>query len=261
MVSKEQLLELLPVNDQTVLIEDRQNTSDIRQLILEKHREYAPEYDLISHYFDTGDIVETSRQIFEFLKYNVPYTKENGKYQTVKSPAFILSSNSGNTNFDRVDCKNYASFIAGIIDSIKRAHPGVAWDWTYRFASYSETDPEPGHVFVVVMVNDRELWIDPVFTYFNGGDMHEWELDQKPTRSIGGLYSISGPNDPQSNSVQVNKAVAWTSFLLMVNNNLLSLNDLLTRYPQITTTALRQYCLENGFDYQQLINFVNHGRP
>src|ERR1700743_2120799 len=181
MVSKDQLLESLPVKDQVILVEDRQNTADIRELILQKHKENAPQYDLISHYFDTGSIVETSKQIFEFLKENVPYTKESGNYQTVKSPALILLANDGDNQYDRVDCKNYASFIAGVIDSIKRNHPGDQWDWTYRFASYDPNSPEPGHVFVVVTVDGKELWIDPVFTYFNGGDMHEWELDEKPS--------------------------------------------------------------------------------
>ena len=263
MVSKETLLDILPVNDQVVLTEDRQNTADIRELILAKHKEYAPEYDLISHYFDTGNIVDTSRQIFQFLKDNVPYTKESGSYQTVKSPALLLLDNSGNDDFDRVDCKNYASFIAGIIDSIKRHeiknHIPSNWNWTFRFASYDVNDPEPGHVFVVVKIDDKELWIDPVFMNFNGGDMHEWELDEKP--SIGGLYSISGPKQiPQVGTVTVNKQVAWTSFLFFVNQNIFSVRDLLTRHPQVTTTALQQYCAQNGFDYNQLIRFINYGQ-
>jgi hypothetical protein len=257
MVSKERLLEVLPVRDQIVLVEDRQNTSDIRAEILQAHRDYAADYDLIGHYFNTGNIVDTSRQIFDFLKANVPYTKENGKYQTVKSPGLILLANEGTNNYDRVDCKNYASFIAGVIDSIRRSEGGSDWNWTYRFASYNENDPEPGHVFVVVTIDDKELWIDPVFTYFNGGDMHEWELDQKP--SIGGLYRISGPNDTTSESVSVNKEVAWTSFMFFVQQNIFSMRDLLTRYPQVTTTQLRAWCAQNGFDYAQLINFINHG--
>jgi hypothetical protein len=221
-----------------------------------KHKEYSGDYDKISHYFDTGDIVDTSRQIFEFLKANVPYKKENGRYQTIKSPAIILLSNEGNTALDRVDCKNYASFIAGIIDSIKRNNGG-SWDWCYRFASYDAADPEPGHVFVVVKINDKELWIDPVFTYFNSGDRPEWELDEKPT--IGGLYSLSGPKD-SLDQVQVNKQVAWTSFLFMVNNNIFSLRELLISHPEITTTQLKAWCLLNGFNYTQLLNFIRYGQ-
>lgn len=261
MVSKETLIDLLPVQDQEVLIEDRQSTADIRELILKKHNLYKSDYDKISHYFDTGNIIDTSNQIFEFLKYNVPYTKESGKYQTVKSPGYILRYNDGDTNFDRVDCKNYASFIAGVLDSIKRNNPGQNWDWTYRFASYDPASPEPGHVFVVVEIEGRELWIDPVFTYFNGGDMHEWELDEKPVPGIGGLYSLSGPGDTPMDSVVVNKQIAWTSFLYMVNNNIFSLRDLLLNNPNITMGPLRNYCIENNFDYAQLLRFLKYANP
>lgn len=258
MVTKDQLLEKLPVRNQVVMTEERQNTDDIRALLLQKHKEYAADYDKISNYFDTGDIIDTSRQIFEFLKNNVPYKKENGKFQTIKSPALILLSNEGTNNLDRVDCKNYASFIAGIIDSIKRHSDATNWSWCYRFASYSQSDPEPGHVFVVIKINGEELWIDPVFTYFNAGDMPEWELDETP--AIGGLYSISGPPVQSPDLVTVNKGVAWTSFLYFVQMNLFSIRELLTRYPQVTTSALKKYCQDNGFDYQQLINFIHYAK-
>jgi hypothetical protein len=237
MVSKDTLLEVLPVRNQVVLTEDRQNTTDIQNLIIQKHKFYEKDYDLISHYFDTGDIVDTSRQIFDFLKTNVPYTKENGKYQTVKSPALILSSNDGNGNFDRVDCKNYASFIGGVIDSIKRngGDSDYNWDWAYRFASYDANDPEPGHVFVVVKIDGKELWIDPVFTYFNGGDLTAWQMDKKPTtRTIGGLYSISGA--AQTGTVTVNTKDAAQNFLVALQLNLYGLADLLLAHPQITTS-------------------------
>jgi hypothetical protein len=263
MVSKETLIDLLPERDTVVVEEPRQTTDNIRELIIAKHKEYAPDYDRISHYFDTGNIVDTSKQIFEFLKFNVPYSKESGSVQTVKSPRHILSDNDNSTPYDRVDCKNYSAFIAGVIDSIKRNNPGDTWDWTYRFASYDENVSEPGHVFVVVKIEGRELWIDPVFTYFNGGDMHEWEIDEKPESvGIGALYSISGPGDGTTTStVTVNKEVAWARFLFMVNNNIFSLRDLLVQNPAITTTALRNYCIENGFDYNQLINFIRHPSP
>jgi hypothetical protein len=261
MVNKEDLIAVLPQRHSVVLTEDRQNTSDIRDLLLRKHKEYAADYDKISHYFDTGNIVDTSRQIFEFLKYNVPYKKESGKYQTIKSPAMILLSNEGTNGLDRVDCKNYASFIGGVIDSIKRNSMGDTWDWCYRFASYNALDPEPGHVFVVVTINDKELWIDPVFTYFNAEeDQPEWELDEKP--SIGGLYSISGRETrigAVKQTVEVNRAVAWQNFLFMITNNMFQLRDLLTKHADITTSQLKRYCQDNGFDYQQLLSFIYYG--
>ncbi len=253
MVSKENLLDILPFREQIVMTEERQNTDDIRKEILLAHRDYAPDYELIYSYFDQGDIIETSRGIFDFLKANVPYKKENGRYQTVKCPAAILTFNKGNTNYDRIDCKNYAAFIAGVLDRLKQHEPGSDWDWCYRFASYDENDPEPGHVFVVVKIGEKELWIDPVFAYFNAGMMHDWELDQKPVKSIGGLYRISGPGDGSKQWVVVNTKEAARSFLVAVELNLFALPELLVSYPAITDGPVKQILLNAGVD----LNILN----
>jgi hypothetical protein len=259
MVSKETLLTVLPVRDQVVLTkEDRQNTDDIRQELLLAHRDFAPDYDLIYSYFDKGDIIETSREIFDFLKINVPYKKENGNYQTIKNPRAILTFNDGSTNLNRVDCKNYASFIGGIIDRIKR-HNGGDWDWCYRFASYDERDPEPGHVFVVVETPEGELWVDPVFSYFNDGTMHEWELDQKPAKSIGGLYRvICGPTDNGS-LITVDAVKARANFLTAVTLNLFGLKDLLLNNPQVTNGPVAAELESLGVNLLSLSNILKNG--
>ncbi len=248
MVTKEQLLAVLPYRDQVVLKEERQDTQDIRSEILAAHKKYAPDYDLIAHYFNTGNIVDTSRQIFDFLKRNVPYKKENGRYQTVKSPAAILLSNgSAGDPYGRVDCKNYALFINGVLDATQRNYPsdGNGWDWCYRFASYNENDPEPGHVFSVVKIDGKELWIDPVFTFFNDGLMHEWEIDERP--AIGGLYEISGPAD-SSGTVSVNTKDAWTNFLICIQNDYFSLPKLMLTYLSITAGPVLTELISLGVD-------------
>ena len=258
MPDKQTLLSLLPVRNQVVLTEDRQNTGDIRDLILKKHKEYAGDYDLISDYFDTGNIIDTSRGIFDFLKQNVPYHKESGRYQTVKSPALILSENDGIGNYDRVDCKNYASFICGVLDSLKR-NGLTGFDWCYRFASYDEHDPEPGHVFAVVKIDDKEMWVDPVFPYFNDGIMHEWELDKTP--AIGGLYSISGPPSGASGQVTVNTKDAAKNFLVVVGLNLFALPALMLSNPQITASPqVKKMLIDSGVDLQTLNVILNSFR-
>lgn len=262
MVLKETLLEVLPVRELVVIEQiDRQNTDDIRKELLLVHAEYASDYDKIYSYFDTGDIIDTSRDIFDFLKANVPYTKENSKFQTIKNPRAILTFNDGGSGLDRVDCKNYSAFIAGVIDAIKR-NKGGDWDWCYRFASYDQTDKEPGHVFVVVMIDGGELWIDPVFPYFNAGDMHEWEIDEKPKNTIGGLYKvICGPGDnvrqTQLNSVIVNSKSAARNFLVAVELGLFGLPQLLMGFPQVTNAQVKQILIDSGVDINAL-NAVLH---
>lgn len=258
MVTKDQLLEVLPVREEAVIAkEDRQGTDDIRNEMMIAHQEYAGDYDLISHYFNTGDIVDTSRQIFDFLKRYVPYTKESGGVQTVKNPRAILVCNDDVSKYHRVDCKNYASFIAGIIDSIKRENGGQ-WDWCYKFVSYDQNDKQPGHVFVAVKIGEKELWIDPVFTYFNDGDMHEWEIEEKP--GIGGLYRvIAGPNDNAGGQVTVNAAEAATNFLIALNLDLFALKDLFKRYPEITNSPQFQQALNlMGVPLNTFYSFLAH---
>lgn len=251
MVSKETIAEALPpFKDQRVLLIDRQDTKDIVREILRAHKEYMSDYDSIYHYFDTGNIDDTSRQLFEFLKRNVPYTKESGDYQTVKSPSAILEDG------EQVDCKNYSLFIAGVLDAIKR-NTGDAWDWTYRFASYCD-DPEPGHVFVVVKDHGKELWIDPVFTHYNERKMPNFEVDKKP-KGIGGLYAISGPNDDAQpgGTVTVDADMAIKNFLVAVNLNLFSLKDLLLSDTNVLNGPVKLMFIQNNWPFDTLLKLLN----
>jgi hypothetical protein len=253
MISKDSILETLPpFKNEWKLLEDRQNTDDIRQAILVKHAETASDYDRFSDMFYADNIIDASREIFDFLKYNVPYTKESDKYQTVKNPYAIL------TDGETVDCKNYSLFIAGTLDSLKRNYGGK-WDWHYRFASYDKNEKRPGHVFVVVVIQGKELWIDPVFDFFNAGEMHEWEINQKPqpVTSIGGLYSISGPDAANQGTVTVNAADAARKFLVAVNLDLYGLKDLLNSDPGILYGPVYNVCRENGVDFNTLLILLN----
>jgi hypothetical protein len=255
MVSKSTVVNALPMfRNKRVLITNLQDTDDIIKEILLAHNDYAADYDKIYQYFDTGDIDATSRTLFDFLKRNVPYTKESSDFQTVKSPAAILQPG------ETVDCKNYSLFIAGVLDSIKR-NTGDVWTWKYRYASYNN-DPEPAHVFVVVNDGNKEIWIDPVLTHYNQRKMPTYQTDRKP-KSIAGLYQISGPNDclnGSSGSVSVEKSKSIQSFLIAVNLNLFSLRDLLMSDPAILYGPVKRYFIANRFPFETLIALLQNGK-
>jgi hypothetical protein len=104
-------------------------------------------------------------------------------------------------------------------------------------------------------VNGRELWVDPVFPYFNGGTMHEWEIDEKPAKgkSIAGLYRISGPESGTSETVVVNTQDAARNWLVAVQFNLFALPTLLLSYPQITNSpAVLKALTDSGVDLNAL---------
>ena len=81
------------VNDQTV--------GDIINGIIKTHGKYADQYDKILPYFEDDDIVETAKNIFDFLKQNCKYVIESDLKQTLRSPAAIIAT--GNTM--GCDCK------------------------------------------------------------------------------------------------------------------------------------------------------------
>lgn len=162
MISKNTVLQKLApfTNFKKVLIDD-QNTSDIVQGILNNHENYQNEYDKISEMFIGNNEVETARNVFDFLKQNVPYYVEPIEKQTLRSPSAILSMKQG------ADCKSYASFINGIISSLNRK--GIfRVPMAYRFASYRYDTKEPQHVFAVLYPGTKnEVWVDPVLAKFD----------------------------------------------------------------------------------------------
>ena len=162
MISKNAVLQKLApfTNFKKVLIDD-QNTSDIVQGILDNHDQYENEYDKISEMFIGNNEVETARNVFDFLKQNVPYYIEPIEKQTLRSPSAILCMKTG------ADCKSYASFINGVMSSLNKK--GIfKVPLAYRFASYRYDTKEPQHVFSVLYPGtNNEIWVDPVLPKFD----------------------------------------------------------------------------------------------
>lgn len=162
MISKNAVLQKLApfTNFKKVLIDD-QNTSDIIQGILDNHDNYQDEYDKISEMFIGDNEVETARNVFNFLKQNVPYYIEPIEKQTLRSPSAIVCMKQG------ADCKSYATFINGTMQSLNRK--GIfRVPLAYRFASYRYDTKEPQHVFAVLYPGTKnEVWVDPVLAKFD----------------------------------------------------------------------------------------------
>jgi organic hydroperoxide reductase OsmC/OhrA len=164
-----------------MLVRDQQ-VPDIISAMLSAHKMYASEYDKISQDFYSGDGVQTAKKLFEFLKKNVRYKIESDKAQRIMSPGAILS-------LGKNDCKNYALFIMGVLDSLKRK--GLINNKIYyRFASYRLLDEIPHHVFAVIQDQQgNEFFIDPVLSKFNERKTYYHKIDKSPSMP---LYSVSG---------------------------------------------------------------------
>lgn len=173
---------LTPFSNQKRLLVNEQQVKDIVSAMLEAHKKYASEYDKISDNFYSGSAIQTAKKIFQFLKKNIKYTVDSEASQKIMSPSAIIS-------IGKNDCKNYALFIVGILDSLRRK--GYFSNKVfYRFASYRLLDEIPHHTFAVV-VDDQgnEVFVDPVLSSFNEKKTYFHKIDKTPKMS---LYSVSG---------------------------------------------------------------------
>jgi len=218
-----------------MLVRDQQ-VPDIISAMLSAHKMYASEYDKISQDFNSGDGVQTAKKLFEFLKKNVRYKIESDKAQRIMSPGAILS-------LGKNDCKNYALFIMGVLDSLKRK--GLINNKIYyRFASYRLLDEIPHHVFAVIQDQQgNEFFIDPVLSKFNERKTYYHKIDKSPSMP---LYSVSGigakkkaakkaaapveqaapaakPKEKKKIVLKIALAPARGSFLLLVGLNFMGL--------------------------------------
>ena len=165
----------------SVIVKDQQ-VPDIIKAMLNAHKIYANEYDKISKDFYTGDGISTAKNIFNFLKKNIQYKIDSEANQQIMSPSGILS-------IGKNDCKNYALFIMGNLDSLRRKGL-IDNDIYYRFASYKMFDEMPHHVFAVIRdKNGTEYFVDPVLDSFNNRRMYFHKIDKRPNMA---MYSVSG---------------------------------------------------------------------
>ena len=214
-----------------MIVRDQQ-VPDIISAMLSAHKMYAGEYDKISKDFYSGDGIQTAKKLFEFLKKNVQYKIESDKSQRIMSPSAILSLGKFGA-----DCKTYALFIMGVLDSLKRK--GLIDNKIYyRFASYKLLDEIPHHVFAVIQDNEgNEYFIDPVLSTFNERKTYYHKIDKIPSMP---LYSVSGigqtkkkaaakaaapfaPKEKKKIVLKIALAPARGSFLLLVGLNFMGL--------------------------------------
>jgi len=182
MVSKSAVLQkLAPFQNYKKVVSTDQTVSDIIDGILQTHYQWQDEYDKISDYFVGESELETARNIWNFLKSNVPYYIESNKNQTLRSPSAIVAMPG--------DCKSYALFANGVLDSLNRK--GIFQvPLAFRFAGYKDSSREPQHVFAVIYPGTKkEIWIDPVLNRFNEKRQPSFYKDKKIKMA---LIALSG---------------------------------------------------------------------
>lgn len=198
------LQKLSPFKNYKKVITTDQSTKDIVNGIIDTHYQWDSEYDKISKYFLGADVEETAKNVWEFLKNNVPYYIESSANQTLRSPAAIVSMPG--------DCKSFSLFSNGIFSSLNRkglTNVPVA----YRFASYKDNVKEPGHVFSVLYPGTKnEIWIDPVLDRFN--DKSKQPTFYKDKKVKMSLIALSGVDTNYSAQTKFNEMSAYRDQLV-----------------------------------------------
>ena len=185
------------VNEQRVII-DNQGVDDIISGMLNTHDRYKSEYDKIYKYFEGMSVEQTCRNIWNFLKQNVPYGIESENYQYLKSPSSVLNTKSS-------DCKSYALFSAGCMSAYQR-NTGKDIEVLFRYASYDPFDTTPEHTFCVVKEGNKEYWIDPVLNKFNQRKEPYSYINKKLKKDNMALIALAGINQKKSLAGDIN----WT---------------------------------------------------
>jgi hypothetical protein len=206
------LQKLSPFRNYKKVITTDQSTKDIVNGIIDTHYKWDSEYDKISQYFVGADVEETAKNVWEFLKNNVPYYIESSEHQTLRSPAAIISMPG--------DCKSYSLAINGIFSSLARK--GIMnVPIAYRFASYKEGVKEPGHVFSVLYPGTKnEIWVDPVLDRFD--DKSKQPTFYKDKKVKMSLIALSGIENNYSAKAKFNEMSAYRDQLVRDRDMLLN---------------------------------------
>lgn len=175
---------LKPANNLAVKTVENQSTNDIIQQVLNQHKSNSIEAKKIAHLFYGGNLYSTCQNIWNFLKYEIPYEVEPSEKQSTKTLSRILfdaKNKKGN------DCKHYASFTGSVLSAL-----GYTNDFVYRFSGYSSYHNTPTHVYCVAKDSDGKIYIDAVINGFDLEKPYKNKIDKKPNMS---LYSLSGVDD------------------------------------------------------------------
>jgi hypothetical protein len=183
MISLDKVYKLLPpVNNKKVLTKESQSTKDIIEQVLEQHRQNVKDAKKIAHLFDAGNAYGTCSNIWDFLKYSVPYKVEPSEKQTTKTLSRIIyDAKRGAGN----DCKHYSGFTGAILDAL-------GYKFKYRFAGYSDYINTPTHVYCICTENGNTIYVDAVINGFDIEKPYKLKIDKKMS-----LYKLSGLEDTQ----------------------------------------------------------------
>jgi len=177
-----------PARHKDELVIANQTTNDIINQVLYQHEKNRKQAKQIAHLFDGGNLYETCKNIWNFLKYEVPYQVEPSSKQTTKTISRMLTDAKQGKGSD---CKHYSGFAGNILEACGYGN------WCYRFAGYSNHSSLPTHVYVVANDDEGKIYVDAVIGYFNTEKPYKIKIDKEMS-----LYKLSGVDDAEVTGIR-----------------------------------------------------------
>lgn len=160
-------------------------TTDIIETVLFGDKKAAYYTKEFAQTLKGKDLKQTCRNIWAFVKTEIPYVLDEAGGQWIKSPGRLWKEKAG-------DCKSFSVFTASCL-----ANLGIPYG--YRFASYAK-DPTPTHVYVYVPLNNgTEIILDSVWSGpFNTQKAYTAKKDclVSNTKAIAGINKTKNLSTP-----------------------------------------------------------------
>ena len=147
------------------VIKGKQDAFNIATQIKRAIIESKEQSNSIAKKFVGQNDIDTCRNIYNWIRYNVRYQKEESSLQTSKTLARILhDKNKGN------DCKHYTIICCSLLRSLNIP-------CKMRLISQNFYSVEPTHIYCIAKVNKKDIILDPCLSQFNVEAKYNYKYD------------------------------------------------------------------------------------
>lgn len=161
------ILDSLPKSkNSSLFVVEKQTTNDILKLVKRGVKDSKEQARSIAWYFQNKNKIQVCKNIWSFLKSSIIYEKETKDLQTIKTLSRLLTQDK------KGDCKHFSTATATLLSSLNIPY-------YYRLVSFNYYDKTPTHIYIVALVNNREIPIDCCLHTFNSEPSYKHKQDYK----------------------------------------------------------------------------------
>jgi transglutaminase-like putative cysteine protease len=149
------------------VIQGRQDAFNIANTIKRAILDSKAQSDSIAYKFVGENDYQTCKNLYNYIRHNIRYKKEQSSLQTAKTLGRILfDKNSGN------DCKHFTIISCSILRSLKIP-------CKMRLISQNFYSVEPTHIYCVANVNGNDVILDACISEFDKEANYKYKYDIK----------------------------------------------------------------------------------